>query len=90
MRKPGTDIQSPCLVFSFYKVIYGRFLENSRFLSILRLTGIDQLSIAGQRDLFVGVIYHQVAASGPDGNIPALLAHAVGHRRHHGGADRVA
>ena len=42
--------------------------------SIFRFAGIDQLGIAGQGDLLVRVVHHQIAAGGPDGHIPALFA----------------
>ena len=34
--------------------------------SIFRFAGIDQLGIAGQGDLLVRVVHHQIATGGPE------------------------
>lgn len=60
--------------------------QKTVFPLIQRFTNIDQLGVTGEGDLLVGVIHHQITAGSPDGHIPSLFAHTVGHGRHHSGA----
>ncbi len=60
--------------------------QKTVFPLIQRFTGIDQLGVTGEGNLLVGVIHHQITAGSPDGHIPSLFAHTVGHGRHHSGA----